>query len=102
MMNRKMVKQAQQIQQQMLRMQEELETATVTASVGGGAVKATVNGKLRVEAITIDPDAASPEDVEMLQDLVLAAVNEAMDKAQEMAAKKMGAVTGGMDIPGLF
>lgn len=102
MVNRRMMKQAQQIQKQMMRLQEELEAATVEATVGGGAVKAVVSGKMKVESITIDPDAVSPEDVEMLQDLVLAAVNEGLDKAQQMASEKMGALTGGMNIPGMF
>ena len=102
MMNKKMMKQAQQLQKQMMQMQEELETATVEATVGGGAVKVIVSGKMKLESIEIDPDAVSPDDVEMLQDLILAAVNEGMDKAQEMASQKMGALTGGMNIPGLF
>ena len=102
MVNRRMMKQAQQIQKQMMRLQEELEAATVEATVGGGAVKAVVSGKMKVESITIDPDAVSPDDVEMLQDLVLAAVNEGLDKAQQMASEKMGALTGGMNIPGMF
>lgn len=102
MVNRRMMKQAQQIQKQMMRLQEELESATVEATVGGGAVKAVVSGKMKVESITIDPDAVSPDDVEMLQDLVLAAVNEGLDKAQQMASEKMGALTGGMNIPGMF
>ena len=76
MMNRKMMKQAQQLQKQMVKMQEELEEATVEASVGGGVVKVVVSGKMKVESITIEPEAVSPDDVEMLQDLVLAAVNE--------------------------
>ena len=102
MMNKKMMKQAQQLQKQMMQMQEELETATVEATVGGGAIKVVVSGKMKLESIEIDPDAVSPDDVEMLQDLILAAVNEGMDKAQEMASQKMGALTGGMNIPGLF
>ena len=102
MVNRRMMKQAQQIQKQMMRLQEELEAATVESTVGGGAVKAVVSGKMKVESITIDPDAVSPDDVEMLQDLVLAAVNEGLDKAQQMASEKMGALTGGMNIPGMF
>ena len=102
MVNRRMMKQAQQIQRQMMQLQEELEAATVEATVGGGAVKAVVSGKMKVESITIDPDAVSPDDVEMLQDLVLAAVNEGLDKAQQMASEKMGALTGGMNIPGMF
>lgn len=102
MVNRKMMKQAQDLQKQMMKVQEELETATVEATVGGGAVKVVVSGKMKLESIEIDPDAVSPDDVEMLQDLILAAINEGMDKAQEMASQKMGALTGGMNIPGLF
>ena len=101
MMNRKMLRQAQELQKQMLKMQEELESATVEASVGGGVVKVVVSGKMKIESLTIDPDAVSPDDVEILQDLVMAAVNEGMEKAQEMAQSKMGALTGGLNIPGL-
>ncbi len=101
-MNRRMMKQAQQLQKQMMRLQQELEEATVEASVGGGAVKAVVSGKMKLESITIDPDVVAPEDVDMLQDLVIAAVNEGLDKAQAMASQRMGALTGGMNIPGLF
>ncbi len=102
MMNRKMMKQAQQLQKNMAKMQEELESATVEASAGGGAVKAVVSGKMRVESLEIDPDAVSPEDVEILQDMVQAAVNDGLEKAQEMAADRMSALTGGMKIPGLM
>ena len=101
MMNKKMMKQAQQLQQHMMKLQEELESATVEATSGGGVVKVVVSGKMNIESLTIDPEAVSPDDVEMLQDLVLAAVNEGLNKAQEMASTKMGALTGGMNIPGL-
>ena len=101
MMNRKMMKQAQQLQQQMLKLQAEIESATVEASSGGGMVNVVVSGKMSLESVTIDPEVVSPDDVEMLQDLVLAAVNEGLTKAQEMASTKMGAITGGMNIPGL-
>lgn len=100
-MNKKMLRQAKQLQQQMARLQEELESATVEATAGGGVVKAVVSGKMRVEALTIDPEAVSPDDVEMLQDLVMAATNEGLEKAQDMASSKMGALTGGLNIPGL-
>ena len=86
----------------MMRLQEELESATVEATSGGGVVKVVVSGKMNVESLTIDPEVVSPDDVEMLQDLVLAAVNEGLNKAQEMASTKMGALTGGMNIPGLM
>ena len=101
-MNKKMIRQAQQLQKNMVKMQEELESATVESSVGGGAVKAVVSGKMRLESLTIEPDAVTPDDVEMLQDLVLAAVNEGMEKAQEMVSSRMSSLTGGMKIPGLM
>ena len=97
-MNRNMMKQAQKQLAQLQKIQEELETLTVEGSAGGGAVKVTMTGKQIVEAVVIDPDAA--EEVELLQDMVLAAVNDAATKAQEMAAQKMAVVTGGMNISG--
>ena len=97
-MNRNMMKQAQKQLAQLQKIQEELETLTVEGTAGGGAVKVTMTGKQIVESVTIDPDAA--EEVELLQDMVLAAVNDAATKAQEMAAQKMAVVTGGMNIPG--
>ena len=96
------VKQAQQMQQKMLKMQEELAQRTVEASVGGGMVTVTVNGQHEVLRIKIDPQAVDPNDVEMLEDLILAGVNEAMRKAQEMIKEEMNKLTGGMRIPGLF
>ena len=101
MMNKKMLRQAKQLQQMMMKIQQELEESTVEATAGGGAVRAVVSGKLRVESLTIDPDAVSPDDVEILQDLVMAATNEGLQKAQDMASTKMGAITGGLNIPGL-
>ena len=101
MMNKKMLRQAQELQKNMAKMQEELENATVDATTGGGVVKVTVSGKLRLESLTIDPDVVSADDVEMLEDLVLAAVNEGLEKAQEVAANKMNSLTGGLKIPGL-
>lgn len=101
MMNKKMLRQAKQLQQQMARLQEELENSTVEATAGGGVVKAVVSGKMRVEALIIDPEAVSPDDVEILQDMVMAATNEGLEKAQDMASSKMGALTGGLNIPGL-
>ena len=97
-----MLKQAQQLQKNMLKMQEELESQTVEATAGGGVVKAVVSGKMKLESLTIDPEAVSPDDVEILQDLVLAAVNEGIDKAQEMVSSHMNSLTGGMNIPGLM
>ena len=101
MVNRKMLRQAQELQQRMAKLQEELETSTVEATAGGGAVAVVVTGKMTVESIAIDPEAVSAEDVEMLQDLVLAAVNEGLSKAQDMVTSRMNALTGGMNIPGL-
>jgi DNA-binding YbaB/EbfC family protein len=101
MMNKKMLRQAQQLQKNMMKMQEELQSATVEASAGGGAVKAVVNGSMRLESLMIDPDTVSSDDVEMLQDLVQAAVNEAIEKAQDMANSRMSSLTGGLNIPGL-
>ena len=101
MKNKKMIRQAQEFQKQMTKLQEELEESTVEATVGGGMVTAVVSGKMRVESITIDPEVASAEDVELLQDMVMAATNQALEKAQEMASTRMGALTGGLNIPGL-
>ena len=92
---------AQQMQQEMLRIQSELESATVDGSSGGGVVKATVTGKQEVVSVVIDPSAVDPADVEMLQDLVVAAVNDALKASRELAEQKMSAVTGGLRIPGL-
>ena len=100
-MNRNMMKQAQQLQKQMLKAQQEIEETKVEFSSGGGVVKVVVSGKMIVESIEIDPGAVDPDDVEMLQDLVLSAVNGAMEEAQELASSKMGAITGGLNIPGL-
>ena len=97
-----MMRQAQKMQQEMLRMQEEMETKTFTASAGGGVVTATVNGKHELQALEIDPDAVDPEDVEMLQDMVIAAVNEAMRTADADSANSMSRLTGGLNLPGLF
>lgn len=97
-MNRNMMRQAQKQLAQLQKIQEELETLTVEGTAGGGAVKVTMTGKQIVESVTIEPEAA--EEVELLQDMVLAAVNDASIKAQELAAQKMSVVTGGMNIPG--
>ena len=95
-----MLKQVQKMQQDMMAAQESLKDERVEASAGGGMVKVVATGELAIESITIDPDAVDPEDVEMLQDTVLAAVNEALRSAQELAAEKMGGVTGGLGGPG--
>lgn len=97
-----MMKQMQKMQKQMEEMQKQLEETEVEAGAGGGAVSCKVNGKKEVLAITIDESVVDPEDVEMLQDLVMAAVNEALRKAEEMMNKEMSKLTGGMNIPGLF
>jgi DNA-binding YbaB/EbfC family protein len=100
-MNRNFLRQAQQLQARLAKAQEELEEMTVEASAGGGAVRVVVSGKLKVQSVHIDPDAVDPEDVQMLEELVLAAVNEGLQKAQDIAQQKMGALTGGLKIPGL-
>lgn len=97
-----MIKQAQRMQAEMTRVQEELKSDRVEASVGGGMVKVTMTGDLALERVTIDPAAVDPDDVAMLEDMVAAAVNEAMRQAQELASSKMAAVTGGMNLPGLM
>ena len=96
--NQNMIKQAQKMQADMLRMQEELEEKTYTAAAGGGAVTATVSGKNQVVSIEIDPEAVDPEDVEMLQDTIVAAVNEALKKAQDEMASGMSRLTGGFNL----
>jgi hypothetical protein len=96
------MKQAQQMQQKMERMQAELQSREVEASAGGGMVTATVNGAQQLVALKMEPSVIDPEDVEMLQDLVLAAVNEAIKKSQAMAQEEMSKITGGMNIPGLM
>ena len=96
-----MMKQVQKMQKQMEGMESELEDKEVEASVGGGVVKATVNGKKELISIDIEEDAVDPDDVAMLEDLILAAVNEAMRKADTMAESEMKKITGGLNIPGL-
>ena len=100
-MNRFVMRQAQQLQAKMERIQQELEEATVEASSGGGAVTVVITGQQRVESVKISPEAIDPADVEMLEDLVLTAMNEALTKSKELAASRLGAVTGGLKIPGL-
>jgi DNA-binding YbaB/EbfC family protein len=96
-----MLRQVQKMQADMAAAQEQLKNETVEASAGGGMVTVTVTGDLVVKAITIDPEAIDPEDPEMLSDMVLAAVNEGLRSAQELAAKRMGGLTGGMDLGSL-
>ena len=95
------MKQAQQMQRRMAEMQEELSKKQVEASAGGGMVTAVVSGKQQLLGLKIDPAAVDPEDVEMLQDLITAAVNEAIKQSQQMAQEEMAKVTGGLNIPGL-
>lgn len=97
-----MLKQAQKMQQEMLRMQQEQEAKTFTAKAGGGMVAATVNGKHELVELTVNPEAVDPEDVEMLQDMIIAAVNEAMRAADNEAANNMSKLTGGLNLGGLF
>ncbi|MFC7682169.1 YbaB/EbfC family nucleoid-associated protein [Paenibacillus sp. GCM10028914] len=97
-----MMKQVKKMQEQMLKAQEELATKTVEGTSGGGVVTVTVSGHKQVMSINIKPEAVDPDDVEMLQDLVLTAVNDALAKAEELANSDMGKFTGGMKIPGLF
>ena len=97
-----MVKQAQKLQSQMMKMQEELASRTVEASAGGGMVKVVANGKQQIESIQIEKEVVDPDDIDMLQDLILAAVNDALNKSQEMVSGEMGKLTGGMKIPGLM
>ncbi|MFB5066893.1 MAG: YbaB/EbfC family nucleoid-associated protein [Candidatus Wallacebacter cryptica] len=97
----KMLKQVQKMQADMAKTQEELKTKTVDATAGGGVITVTANGVQEIVAIKIAPDAVDPDDVEMLEDLVVAAVNEALRKAQDLAAQEMQKVTGGLNIPGM-
>ena len=94
--------QLQAMQQQMLEAQEALADKTVEVSSGGGAVSVVITGHQKLQSITIDPEVVDPEDVEMLQDLIIAAINEAVEASQNLAADEMGSITGGLNIPGLF
>jgi DNA-binding YbaB/EbfC family protein len=96
-----LMRQVQQMQSQMQGVQEEANKEVIDVSAGGGMVKISINGALEVQSIEIDPEVADPDDVEMLQDLVLTATNEAIQKAQAMVAERMSALTGGLGIPGL-
>jgi DNA-binding YbaB/EbfC family protein len=98
----KIMKQAQKMQERMLRMQEELAAKTVEATSGGGMITAVVNGKYELVSLKIEREVVDPEDIEMLQDLIVAAVNEGVRKSQEMAQEEMAKVTGGLNIPGLI
>ncbi len=91
-----------QMQERLMKIQEELAEATVEATAGGGAVKVVMTGQQQVRAVTLDPAAVDPEDVEILQDMIVAAVNEALAKSRELAEKRLSTLTGGLKIPGLF
>ena len=97
-----MMKQAQKLQSKMLKMQEELAERTVETSAGGGMISVVANGRQQIVSISIDKEVVDPDDVEMLQDLILAAVNDALSKAQEMVAGEMNKLTGGFNIPGML
>ncbi len=100
-MNKFMMQQAQKLQEKLAKAQQELDKATVEASSGGGAVTVTVNGQQKVQSIKISPEVINPDEVELLEDMVLAAVNEAIVKSQELAAEQLSELTGGLKIPGL-
>lgn len=102
MNQRMMMQQAQKLQQQLLKAQEELALITVEASSGGGAVTVVMNGQQDIVSVKISKEVVNPDDVEMLEDMVLSAVKEASNKSKEAAAKKMGGLTGGLKIPGLM
>jgi DNA-binding YbaB/EbfC family protein len=95
-----MIKQAQKMQKDMMKVQEELEQRQIEASAGGGAISVVVTGKKELVSIKIKPEVVDPDDVELLQDLILAAVNEAIRKAEEMVSSEMGKLTGGLGLPG--
>ena len=97
-----MMKQAQKLQAKMMKLQEEMAEKTVETAAGGGMVKVVANGRQQIESVVIEKEVVDPEDVEMLQDLVLAAVNDALAKSQEMVSGEMSKLTGGMNIPGLM
>jgi len=100
-MNKFIMQQAQKLQSKLAKAQEELDNITVEASSGGGAVKVTINGQQKIQSVKISPEVINPDDVELLEDLVLTAVSEAIAKSQEVAAKHLGGLTGGLKIPGL-
>ncbi len=101
MSNSFMMRQVQQLQAKLAKAQQELAEVTLEVSSGGGAVKVTVNGQQMIEAIKISPEVVNPEDVELLEDLVLAAVSEALTKSQQMAAERLQGLTGGLNLPGM-
>jgi len=102
MINRNMMRQAQELQARLAKAQQELAAATVEATSGGGAVKVIATGQQEITEIKISPEAINPEDAQMLEDLVLTAVNEALNKSRELASQSMSKITGGLKIPGLM
>ena len=104
-MNRKMLRQAQKqsekFQKDMAKMQQKLDSEKIETSVGGGVVKATVNGNMKLTSLSIDPEVVDPNDVEMLQDLIVSAINDGIEQIQEISNKKMSSITSGLNIPGL-
>ncbi|MFC2047739.1 YbaB/EbfC family nucleoid-associated protein [Chloroflexota bacterium] len=100
-MNKFMMRQAQELQAKLAKAQQELSNVTVEASSGGGAVKVTINGQQKVQSVKISPEVLNPDDVEMLEDLVLTAMSEAIAKSQELAAERLSGLTGSLNIPGL-
>ena len=100
-MNKSIMRQAQELQARLAKAQEELNDVTLEASSGGGAVKVIINGQQKIQAIKISPEVINPDDAELLEDLILAAITEATSKSQELAAERLGKITGGLKIPGL-
>ena len=100
-MNKFMMQQAQQFQAKLARAQQELDDVTLEASSGGGAVKVSINGQQKILSVKISPEVVNPEEVELLEDLILAAISEASAKSQQLAAERLGELTGGLNIPGL-
>lgn len=99
-MNQRILKQAQELQARLAKIQEELADTILEGTSGGGTVKVTINGQQEIQSVKISPEVVNPEDVEMLEDLILAAIKDAMAKSQELASKRMGGLTGGLKIPG--
>jgi DNA-binding YbaB/EbfC family protein len=100
-MNQRILKQAQELQARLAKIQEELANTMLEGTSGGGTVKVTINGQQEIQSVKIAPEAVNPQEVEMLEDLILAAIKDAVAKSQELANKRMGALTGGLKIPGL-
>lgn len=101
-MNKQMLRQAQELQTRLAKAQQELASVTVEGSAGGGAVKIVMNGHQEVQSVKVSPEAVDPQDVALLEDMILAAFKDAFAKAQDLAQKRMGAITGGLKIPGLM